>query len=98
VIHCVTILRRVIPPVGGAWIPHTAAQVAARRAAQMVAVVVCTTLPSPATAPAPCDCAPAWQPPPLLVDRVAPLPVVDVPEPASALLLAVGLVALWWVR
>lgn len=97
-IHCRTILRRVIGPVGGAWIPYTAAQVAARRAAQMVAVVACTTFPSPATAPAPCCAVPAWQPPPLLVDRVAPLPVVDVPEPASALLLAVALVALWWVR
>jgi hypothetical protein len=53
---------------------------------------------APTTAPAPCCTVPAWQPPPLLVDRVAPLPVVDVPEPASALLLAVALVALWWVR
>jgi hypothetical protein len=99
--NCITILRRVIPPVGGAWIPYSAAQVAARRAAQTVAVVVCTTLPSPATAPAPCDCAPdhfadvGKMVPPLLIP--APLPV-DVPEPASALLLAVGLVALWWVR
>jgi hypothetical protein len=103
IVHCRTLWRRVIPPVGGAWIPYTAAQVAARRAAQMVAVVVCTTLPSPADAPAPCDCAPppiAWQPPPLPVPIREPFipPVVDVSEPASALLLAVAVVALWWVR
>jgi hypothetical protein len=98
--NCRTIWRRVIPATGGAWIPYTAAQVAARRAAQMVAVVVCTTLPSPADAPAPCDCtAPAWQSPPLLVPLSVPhAAVVDVPEPASALLLAVALLALWWVR
>jgi hypothetical protein len=97
---CRTLWRRVIPATGGAWIPYTAAQVAARRAAQMVAVVVCTTVPSPADAPAPCDCtAPAWQPPPLLVPHAVPhAAVVDVPEPASALLLAVALLALWWVR
>jgi hypothetical protein len=101
IVHCRTIWRRVIPATGGAWIPYTAAQVAARRAAQMVAVVVCTTLPSPVDAPAPCDCtAPAWQPPPLLVPIREPFipPVVDVSEPASALLLLVALLALWWVR
>jgi hypothetical protein len=97
---CRTLWRRVIPATGGAWIPYSAAQVAARRAAQTVAVVVCTTLPSPATAPAPCCAAPAWQPPPLLVPIREPFipPVVDVPEPASALLLVVALLALWWVR
>lgn len=42
---CTTILRRVIPAIGGKWIPFTAAQVAARRAAQMVAIVVCTSIP-----------------------------------------------------
>jgi len=96
---CRTLWRRVIPPVGGAWIPYSARQVAERRAAQMVAVVVCTTLPAPADAPAPCCTVPTWQPPTLLVPLHAPhAAVVDVPEPASALLLAVALVALWWVR
>lgn len=101
--HCVTVLRRVIPPIGGKWIPYTAAQVAARRAAQMVACVVCTALPpTPAAAPSPVPPAPLQEivgPPLDLVPLRMPFaPVVDVPEPSSGVLLVVGLVLLWKVR
>lgn len=109
-IHCVTILRRIIGPVGGAWIPYTAAEVARRRAAQMVAVVVCTTVsPREANVPAP---APCCAPPPvgpwtsltplpggLVPLSVAPYPeVVATPEPSSLAVVAVALVALWLAR
>lgn len=46
-IRCFAVWRRVIPATGGAWIPYTAAQVVARRAAQMVLVIVCTSVPVP---------------------------------------------------
>lgn len=103
---CIRVWRRVIPPVGGAWIPFTAAQVAARRAAQMVLVTVCTSLPpTPASPPL----APPWPAPepwrePLLL---APQSVAEsgggsgaiaTPEPATRLLLAVGIAFLVVVR
>lgn len=50
---CKTIILRIVGPIGGKWIPYTAAQVAARRAAQMVVVTVCAAAPLPAAAPAP---------------------------------------------
>lgn len=109
-IRCYTVLRRVIGPIGGAWIPYTAAQVAARRAAQMVAVVVCVAVPGTAQAPRDCNCAP---PPdhfadignmvPLLIPHAHPLPrlapaPVPVSEPGALAVLAVALLALGWVR
>ena len=99
-IRCVEIIRRVIPPVGGKWIPYTPAEVIARRAAQMAVCVVCTAVPvTPAITPAPVPVPPiAFGPPLLLVPRadrdVASVPV-STPEPASALVLAMGLAALW---
>jgi hypothetical protein len=104
-IRCYTILRRVIPPIGGAWIPYTAAQVAARRAAQVVAVVVCVSVPGTAQAPRECNCAPPPIPigPVMLIPRADPMPrllpaPVPVSEPGSLAVLAVGLLALGWVR
>lgn len=73
-IPCATILRRVTGPIGGAWIPYTAAQVAARRAAQMVAVVVCAAAPGTALAPAPLPVAPPMWPAVDLVPLVQPIP------------------------
>jgi hypothetical protein len=96
---CITVWRRVIGPVGGAWIPFTAAQVAARRAAQMVAVTVCASLPSPAVAPMPAPAPDAWwrAPVDLIPARAAsPAPVAQsIPEPGSALVLGVAVAALW---
>ena len=96
---CITILRRIIGPIGGAWIPYSAAQVAARRAAQIVAITVCTSVPVPAGAPLPpLPHVPTWQPV-LLAPRVyVPFPVHQVPEPASALVLAVAVAGLAWRR
>lgn len=98
--HCITVMRRVIPPIGGKWIPYTAAEVAARRAAQMVPVVVCCLVPVPAEAPPMPP--PAITGPPLVLvpprvgHRVGPGDnPIHTPEPASALVLAVGLAALW---
>jgi hypothetical protein len=102
--HCVTVLRRVIPPVSpdGPWIPYSAAQVAARRAAQMVACVVCIALPpTPAAAPSPVPPVPSQEivgPPLDLVPRITPgtlPPYVTTPEPATGLMFGAGLVALW---
>ena len=104
-IRCFTTWRRVIGPIGGAWIPYTAAQVAARRAAQWVAVVVCVSLPGTAQAPRDCNCAPPpiQHGPALLIPhaqpspRLAPVPV-SVSEPGALAVLAVALLALGWVR
>ena len=99
--HCVTVLRRVIPPIGGKWIPYTAAEVAARRAAQMVVCVVCTAIP-PAPAEAPPMPPPAITGPPLvLVPGTTPGTVpgyVATPEPGSAAILLVGLALLGYKR
>lgn len=61
--HCVDVVTRVIPAIGGRWIPYSAAEVAARRAAQMVRSKVCWAAPGlaaltvgPAQVPLPCDC------------------------------------------
>ena len=99
---CTTILRRITGPIGGAWTPYTAAQVAARRAAQMVAVVVCSSVPVSTTRP--CNCAP-----PVVVIRIPGdlVPVAagpstpiarDVPEPSSALVLGGAVAGLWFAR
>ena len=99
--HCVTVLRRVIPPIGGKWIPYTAAEVAARRAAQMVVCVVCTAIP-PAPAEAPPMPPPAITGPPLvLVPGTTPGTVpgyVATPEPGSAAILLAGLALLGYKR
>ena len=99
--HCVTVLRRVIPPIGGKWIPYTAAQVAARRAAQMVVCVVCTAIP-PAPAEAPPMPPPAITGPPLvLVPGTTPGTVpgyVATPEPGSAAILLASLALLGYKR
>ena len=94
--HCVTVWRRVVPPVGTRWIPYSAAEVAARPAAQMVACVVCVAIPpAPAEAP-PMPPIEITGPPLVLVPRRGDDPrFVSTPEPASALVLAVGLAALW---
>jgi hypothetical protein len=99
-VTCITVWRRVIGSVGGAWIPFTAAQVAARRAAQMVAVTVCASLPSPAIAPMPAPAPDAWWRAPA---ELAPAPWAasphparrSIPEPGSALVLGVAIAALW---
>lgn len=101
---CRTIWRRVAGPIGGAWIPYTAAQVTARRLAQMVAVVICTTVPGPTQPPCPHCPPPEWAAPqPIAFDpwRVTPLawpgadlPPTPIPEPGTAALLLVGIVAL----
>ena len=105
--NCITIWRRITGPIGGKWIPYPPAVVAARRAAQMVATVVCFTLPpAPGMPPKPvCDCppVPAYAGPPL---ELVPAPVafvpqpvpVDVPAPPAWALLAVALVGIWRVR
>ncbi len=103
-IRCVEMIRRVIPPVGGKWIPYSPAEVIARRAAQMVVCVVCTAVPvTPALTPAPVPPLPpiAYAPPLLLVpraDRGALLEPVSTPEPASVALLGVAVLGLVAVR
>lgn len=100
--NCYSVIRRVIPPIGGKWIPYPAAQVAARRAAQMVVTTVCFSLPpSSANPPGGCNCPP---PPPIYppgfmlvptpLPRLIPLPVVNTPEPSSLALLAIPLLLL----
>lgn len=99
----------------GRWIPYTASQVAARRAARAAMVLVCVTVPAvggglallpdrPATRdlpsvarmpPAPVirlPRAPIWR------DTGLPVHPVDVPEPASVLVLVAPLVGLWRVK
>ena len=103
---CFTYLRRVIGPIGGAWIPYTAAQVAARRALQIVAITVCISVPVPsggALPPLPhlppsLPHTPIWQPLETVPRVYTPIPVYQVPEPTSALVLAVALAALVWKR
>lgn len=102
-IRCFIVLRRVIGPIGGAWKAYPHQVVLARRAAQMVAVVVCVAVPGTAQAPRDCNCAPPPIPhgPALLIPhplpRLAPVPV-PVSEPGALAVLAVGLLALGWVR
>ena len=97
-LHCSRVWRRVVPPVGTRWIPYTAAQVTARRAAQMVAVCVCVTVPGGVGEPP----RPVPVPPPSgleLVPLVPALPgVTSVPEPGSAGVLVAGLWVLWRMR
>ena len=98
--NCITVLRRVVPPTGGRWIPYPHAEVLARRAAQMVACVVCVAVPVPSFTPAPEPPAPFAQGPalelvPVMMPRLGDTPAVSVPEPGSAAVLAVGLAALW---
>lgn len=95
---CRTLWRRVVPPTGGRWIPYSPAQVAARRAAQMVLVTTCTTVPTPAATPglpAPW----AWEPL-LLVPRpwAAAGDAVATPEPGGWAVLLAALVLLWAAR
>jgi hypothetical protein len=103
---CETIIRRVIPPTGGAWIPYTAAEVAARRAAQMVVVMTCVSAaPWSAHAP-PLPVDPASLAPPLwpvveLLPQAAASPAHDVvvmSAPCSAAVMAVGLAAMVLMR
>jgi len=97
--NCVTVAVRKIPPIGGKWIPFSAAEVIARRAKQMVVIVICTTtVPAPASnSPLECDCLPAQDsiyspvlltpyPQPFLPERIPHLrvaPPVQTPEPSS---------------
>lgn len=96
--RCATLWRRVVPAIGGRWIAYSAAQVAARRAAQMVLVTTCTVVPVPAHGPVPWPELPPWQPVALV-----PMPLVDMPavvtsEPAGWAIMAVALLALWGLR
>lgn len=102
---CTTIIKRITGPTGGAWIPFTAAEVAARRAAQMVVIVTCVSAaPWSAHAP-PLPVDPASLAPPLwpVVELVplaaAPAPAVVVMSgPGSAAVMSVGLAALAVMR
>lgn len=97
-IRCAALWRRVIPPTGGRWIAYTAAQVAARRAAQMVLVTTCAVVPTPAAAPAP---PPVWTWEPMLLAPRAWMPpgeAVATPEPGAWALLLAALVLLGVAR
>jgi len=98
-VNCIAILRRVIGPIGGAWIPYTAAQVVARRAAQMVLVVVCTAVPLPPSfGPVPVPPAAVYWPRVELVHatpHLIPQPVHDVSAPG--VLGVFGLAVAWLV-
>lgn len=97
-IRCATLWRRVVPPVGGRWIAYSAAQVAARRAAQMVLVVTCNAVPTPAATPAPER---PWTWEPVLLAPRAWLPAGDAvatPEPSAWALLLVALALLGVAR
>jgi hypothetical protein len=97
---CTSTLRRIVGPIGGAWIPYTAAQVAARRAAQTVVIMTCVSAAPPsAHAPGmPVALPPVWPSIELVPAAVPHVVPVDVSEPGGLALLGVGLVALWWVR
>lgn len=100
-VHCTTIIRRIVGPIGGLFTPYTAAEVLARRAAQMVVIMTCVSAtPWSAQAPGmPVALPPVW-PAVELVPAVAlsPLDPVQVSAPGSLGVLGVGLVLLWWVR
>jgi hypothetical protein len=100
---CETIIKRIIPAVSadGPWIPYTAAEVIARRAAQTVVIMTCVSAtPWSAQAPEMPVALPPIYAPVELVPAVAlsPLDPVQVSAPGSLGVLGVGLVLLWWVR
>lgn len=113
-IPCPRWVRRVWPhSPNGPVIRYTAAQVRARRAAQMVLIVACAGGASVGGYKLGEQMPPAWlgipptveapHPVPIWhglppLDERTPVPVHVVPEPASAALLGAGVVALWWRR
>jgi len=88
-IDCVVRWVRRVPAVGGRWIPYPAHVVAARRAAQMVAVVVCTAGPVGADGPAGLPARPMPPAPPAVaVERLPDLAGLGplLPPPAGPVL------------
>ncbi len=109
---CRTLLRYIAPPASwsrtGRWVAYTAAQVAARRQARMVAVVVCTVAVGGVGYQAAQHAPAAWLGIPEHHDHMPPAPTwratgepvhaVPVPEPGTAVLLLGALGALVWKR